>query len=134
MGLTSWKGEVVRKVDVTIAKNYLRDDEISELNRIVVMFLDYAEDQARRRRQIFLRDWKGQLDAFLRFNERAVLPGAGRVSREAADEKAEQAYEQFSAHRRTQREEEAQREAMEELKATIRKLPKRDTPKSDEPT
>jgi len=56
MGLTSWKGGVVRKGDVTVAKNYLREDEIDELNRIVVMFLDFAEDQARRRKQVFLND------------------------------------------------------------------------------
>jgi len=54
MGLTGWRGDVVRKGDVTTAKNYLRDDEIAELNRIVVMFLDFAEDQARRRKQVFL--------------------------------------------------------------------------------
>lgn len=88
MGLTAWKGGVVRKGDVTVAKNYLREDEINELNRIVVMFLDFAEDQARRKKQIFLRDWKTRLDEFLRFNERAVLPGAGAVSREDADRKA----------------------------------------------
>jgi hypothetical protein len=58
MGLTSWKSGAVRKGDVTVAKNYLLGDEIEELNRIVVMFLDFAEDQARRRQQIFLRDWR----------------------------------------------------------------------------
>ena len=77
MGLTTWKGAVVRKGDVTVAKNYLTEAEITELNRIVVMFLDYAEDQARRRRQVFLADWEARLDDFLRFNERAVLPNAG---------------------------------------------------------
>jgi hypothetical protein len=56
MGLTNWKGAKVRKTDVTVAKNYLTADEISELNRIVVMYLDYAEDQARRRRPLFMRD------------------------------------------------------------------------------
>lgn len=81
-------GGVVRKGDVTVAKNYLREDEINELNRVVVMFLDFAEDQARRKKQIFLRDWKTRLDEFLRFNERAVLPDAGVVSREDADRKA----------------------------------------------
>ncbi|MGH9418531.1 MAG: virulence RhuM family protein, partial [Thermoanaerobaculia bacterium] len=73
MGLTSWKGGVVRKGDVTIAKNYLHAEEIAELNRIVVMFLDFAEDQARRKKQIFLRDWQTRLDDFLRFNDRNVL-------------------------------------------------------------
>jgi hypothetical protein len=73
MGLTTWKGTVVRKADVTIAKNYLRQEEISELNRVVVMWLDYAEDQARRRKQVFLRDWETKLNEFLAFNERRVL-------------------------------------------------------------
>jgi hypothetical protein len=79
MGLTAWKKSRVMKADVTIAKNYLREGEISELNRIVTMFLDFAEDQAARRKQIFLSDWRNRLDDFLRFNERAVLPDAGRV-------------------------------------------------------
>jgi len=92
MGLTTWKGSIVRKGDVTVAKNYLHEDEITELNRIVVMFLDYAEDQARRRKQIFLNDWKSRLDDFLRFNERDVLPGAGTIAREDADRRAEQEY------------------------------------------
>ena len=74
MGLTTWKGDVVRKGDVTVAKNYLSESEILELNRIVVMFLDYAEDQATRRKQVFLDDWTTKLDEFLRFNERQVLP------------------------------------------------------------
>ena len=76
MGLTNWKGDIVRKGDVIIAKNYLGEPEINELNRIVVMFLDFAEDQARRRKQIFLADWQTKLDEFLRFNDRAVLPDA----------------------------------------------------------
>ena len=64
MGLTTWKGAAVRKADVTVAKNYLSEEEISELNRIVVMWLDYAEDQAKRRKQVFLRDWETRLNAF----------------------------------------------------------------------
>jgi len=81
MGLTSWKGGRVRKSDVTVAKNYLREEEIAELNRIVVMFLDFAEDQAKRRQQIFLRTWKSRLDDFLRFNERAILRDGGKITR-----------------------------------------------------
>lgn len=69
MGLTTWKGDVVRKTDVTIAKNYLNQDEIGELNRIVTMWLDFAEDQAQRRKQVFLKDWGARLDEFLKFNE-----------------------------------------------------------------
>jgi len=124
MGLTSWKGAVVRKGDVTIAKNYLKEDEIAELNRIVVMFLDYAEDQAKRRKQVFLKDWKAKLDDFLRFNERGVLADAGTVSREAADEKAQQEYDRFSERRRTEIETQAEQDAMRELENTANKLPK----------
>jgi len=100
MGLTTWKGGVVRKGDVTVAKNYLREDEISELNRIVVMFLDFAEDQARRRKQIFLRDWETRLDDFLRFNERAILPNAGAMTRGDADRRAHEEYARFEVSRR----------------------------------
>ena len=91
MGLTAWKGGVVRKGDVTVAKNYLQESEINELNRIVVMFLDFAEDQARRRKQIFLDNWQTRLDDFLQLNERAILPDAGKVTRQRADAIAEQA-------------------------------------------
>ena len=64
MGLTAWKSGVVRKGDVTVAKNYLRESEINELNRIVVMFLDFAEDQARRRKQLGLSKCLGDLTGF----------------------------------------------------------------------
>ncbi|MGB8295452.1 MAG: virulence RhuM family protein [Polyangia bacterium] len=102
MGLTSWNGDVVRRADVTIAKNYLDDKEIDELNRIVTMFLDYAEDQARRRKQVFLRDWREKMDEFLKFNERRVLPDAGRVSREQAQLRAHDEYEAFHQRRLAQ--------------------------------
>ena len=124
MGLTSWKGGAVRKGDVFVAKNYLREQEITELNRIVVMFLDFAEDQARRRKQVFLKDWKTRLDEFLRFNERDVLADAGRVSREAADEKAAREYERFAARRRSLLEEEAEAGTMKQLEEAVKKLPK----------
>jgi hypothetical protein len=89
MGLKAWHGGVVRKGDVTIAKNYMREDEIEELNRLVVMFLDFAEDQAKRKKQIFLQSWVTRLHDFLNLNERAILPDAGKVSREAAHQLAE---------------------------------------------
>ncbi len=130
MGLTTWKGAVVRKGDVTVAKNYLKGDEIEELNRIVVMFLDYAEDQARRRKQIFLSDWKSKLDEFLRFNERNVLPGAGCVSRDAADDKAAREFDLFSERRRAAIEAQAEQDAIRELEDTARTLPKPKPPPS----
>jgi hypothetical protein len=123
MGLTSWKGGAVHKSDVTVAKNYLHAGEIAELNRIVVMFLDFAEDQARRRRQIFLRDWQTRLDDFLRFNEREVLPDGGTISREEADEKATREYEHFAARRRAHRELEGELDALRELEAAANALP-----------
>lgn len=123
MGLTSWRSGAVRKGDVTIAKNYLHGDEIEELNRIVVMFLDFAEDQSRRRQQIFLRDWQERLDEFLRFNDRDVLPDAGTVTRADADEKAEREYEQFAARCRSHREAQAESEAMREIEEAAKKLP-----------
>jgi len=124
MGLTAWKGGVVRKGDVTVAKNYLTEDEINELNRIVVMFLDFAEDQARRRKQIFLHIWQSRLEDFLRLNERAILPDAGKVSREQADAVAEQEYERFAAHRRAQLEAEAEADALRQLEDEMKKRPK----------
>lgn len=100
MGLTTWKSASVQKADVTVAKNYLYEPEIGELNRIVTMWLDFAEDQARRRKEVFLKDWAEKLDAFLRFNERDVLDGTGRVAKKQADAHAEAQYEQFAAGRR----------------------------------
>jgi len=99
MGLTSWKGSKVRRHDVTIAKNYLNKDELDKLNRIVVMYLDYAEDLALRRKQIFMKDWREKLDAFLQFNERDILQNAGMVSKAVADRLALEQYEKFNAHR-----------------------------------
>jgi hypothetical protein len=119
MGLTSWRGARVRKGDVTVAKNYLRAGEIGELNRIVSMYLDFAEDQARRRRVLYMRDWREKLDAFLKFNERDVLDNPGKVSKEVADRLAEDEYERFHA-RRLASEAEADERAFDEA---VKKLP-----------
>lgn len=123
MGLTTWKGDDVRKADVTVAKNYLNEHEISELNRIVTMWLDYAEDQARRRQQVFLKDWEIKLNEFLKFNEREVLTDKGRISKATADAHAELQYEQFSANRRAMLEAEAERQLTQSLEDTARSLP-----------
>ena len=119
MGLTSWKGAKVRKTDVAIAKNYLREGEIQELNRIVTMYLDYAEDQARRRNVLYMRDWREKLDAFLQFNERDILTNAGKVAKEVADRLALEHYEKFVARRLTA-EAQADERAFEEA---VKKLP-----------
>ena len=99
MGLTTWKGAKVRRADVTVAKNYLKEDEIRQLNRIVTMYLDYAEEQAERRRPLYMRDWRERLDAFLSFNERDILNDAGRVSAEVAQRLALDEYERFETRR-----------------------------------
>lgn len=125
MGLTNWKGNWVRKVDVTIAKNYLKDKEITELNRIVVMFLDYAEDQANRRKQIFLQDWKEKLDQFLKFNDRSVLTDNGRISREDACHKAHEQYGIFTLKRREDAETIGEHDAIAQLMDSAKKLPAR---------
>jgi hypothetical protein len=100
MGLTNWAGNRVRKQDVTVAKNYLSREEIEALDRIVVMYLDYAEDQAQRRRTLTMRDWEDKLDAFLQFNEREVLTHAGKLRADVAEKLALECYESFDAVRR----------------------------------
>ena len=110
MGLSSYRGKEVNKGDVTVAKNYLTQDEVSELNRVVNMWLDFAEDQARRRQQVFLRDWQDKLDQFLQFNDREVLQGAGKVSKKMADEKAQAEYSQFAEQQRRLKEAEGEKD------------------------
>ncbi|WP_220387325.1 virulence RhuM family protein [Agreia bicolorata] len=102
MGLTSWAGSVVRKGDVSTGKNYLDSDEISELNRIVTMYLDYAEDQAKRRQPITMKQWSEKLDAFLQFNDRELLRNAGSLQATVAKKLAEIRYAEFDANRRAQ--------------------------------
>lgn len=116
MGLTSYKGEEVRKSDVTTAKNYLSQDEVSELNRVVNMWLDFAEDQAKRRKQVFLRDWQTKLDQFLQFNDRDVLEGVGKISKKAADEKACSEYIEFEKKQRLLKEAEGEKDIVGLLK------------------
>ncbi|MBW5892485.1 virulence RhuM family protein [Pectobacterium polaris] len=121
MGLTSYKDDEVRKTDVTVAKNYLREDEIKELNRIVNMWLDFAEDQALRRKQVFLQDWTDKLDQFLSFNDRDVLNGAGKISKKEADDKAKLEFDRFAAQRRSLKEAEGARANIAALKAILKK-------------
>lgn len=98
MGLTTWKNAPdgkIQRTDVSIAKNYLAEQEISELNRIVVMYLDYAENQAKRQIPMSMEDWVTRLDGFLQFNEYEVLKDSGRISHEIAKELAEREYHKY---------------------------------------
>ena len=125
MGLTSWARDEVRKTDVTVAKNYLAGDEVGELNRIVSMWLDFAEDQATRRKKVFMQDWQNKLDEFLRFNDRDVLPDAGKVSKKMADEKAQAEFEQFAALQREAKESLGEAELMKQLEAATKLISSR---------
>lgn len=123
MGLTSWKGSRVRQQDVTIAKNYLDPPEIEELNRIVVMYLDYAEDQAERRKTMTMAEWAQKLDTFLTFNERDLLDHAGKISAQVAEKLALERYEEFDLKRRKKEKAAADAEdrvLLEELKVKAR--------------
>lgn len=98
MGLTNWKnspdGKIVKR-DVSIAKNYLSKEELESLDRIVSMYLDYAEDQARRRIPMTMQDWSKKLNAFLQFNEREILEDSGKVTTEMAKVFAESEFEKY---------------------------------------
>ena len=98
MGLTNWKNSPNGKIiasDVIVAKNYLTKDELKSLERIVTMYLDYAEDQAERHIPMTMEDWKGKLDIFLQFNERDVLDNPGKVSRKVAESFALSEFEKY---------------------------------------
>jgi len=120
--LTSWAGDEVRKRDVTVAKNYLSEDEIRELNRIITMWLDFAEDQAERRKQVFMADWQQKLDDFLKFNDRQVLPDAGKRTRKQADAIAHAEFEKFAVRRREEKETLGAIENIRELESAARML------------
>ena len=116
MGLTHTATTgVVRKSDIKTAKNYLNQDEIGELNRIVTMWLDFAEDQVKRKKQIFLHDWQEKLDQFLQFNDRNVLQGAGTITKQQADEKTAAEYERYAAAQRVIKEQQGESDIVELL-------------------
>ena len=98
MGLTTWKtapdGKII-STDVVIAENYLLQEEISELNNIVSMFLDYAENQARRQNLMSMDDWAYRLGSFLQFNEYDILSNAGKLSKKVADNLAKEEFKKY---------------------------------------
>lgn len=99
MGLTTWKNAPkgkIRKTDVIIAKNYLEENELKELNLIVTMYLDYAELQAQNKKIMYMNDWIVKLDAFLKFNDKEILDNPGAVKTEIAKEFAESEYLKYN--------------------------------------
>lgn len=123
MGLQTWSVGRVRKHDVTVAKNYLRREEIEELDRIVVMYLDYAEDQARRRKAMTMAQWEAKLDSFLRFNERNLLGHAGKVSAEVAEALAHERFDAFDTARQRRDLASADADDLKAIEALEKRLP-----------
>ena len=118
MGLYAFKGAKVRRSDVTVAKNYMTHEEISTLNLIVNMYLDYAELQAKGHHPMHMADWENKLREFLRFNGREVLTHLGTVKREVAEKLALEQYEQYDAHRRAL----DAKDDLDELTADVKRL------------
>ena len=116
MGLTSWKGNIVRKQDIVIAKNYLHEDELDKLNRLVTIFLESAELRVKERKDLNIKYWRNNVDAMLMFQNQQILKGTGSISNQAMEEKVRTIYEDFDKKRKTYDAAEADRQDMQELK------------------
>lgn len=121
MALTTWKGNKVRKQDIFIAKNYLNEDELDSLNRLVVIFLETAELRAKNRVDITMKFWKENVDRVLEFNDQKVLKGLGSISNKQMEEKVRKIYAAFDTNRKI---EEAKKEdaiELEEIEKLLKK-------------
>ncbi len=124
MALTSWKGHVARKQDIFIAKNYLTEDEIDTLNRLVVIFLETAELRAKNRSDITMTFWHDNVDRILAFNERPLLADKGKISNAAMEEKVREIYTLFDKKRKRHDAEQADQKDLAELKLLEEKIEK----------
>lgn len=124
MALTAWSAGRVRKADVIVAKNYLNAEEIAHLNRIVALFLDFAELRAERRKDLRMSDWRTYVDSFIELNESALLKGSGRMSHDAMVKIVHERYEAFDAQRRKTDAREADADDLKELEQAERQLTK----------
>ena len=122
MGLTAWKGSIVRKGDVVIAKNYLHDDEIDSLNRLVDIFLTSAEERVKSRRDLTLDYWRKNVDNLLTFQEKDILQGVGSITNNEAEQKAKQIYDLFNAKRKQLEAEIADAEDLKMLEELERRI------------
>ena len=125
MALTSFKGSIVRKQDIYISKNYLSEDELDSLNRLVVIFLETAEFRAKNRQDITMDFWKKNIDRIIEFNDKEVLKGHGSVSNEQMKKMVESVYETFDEKRKKQEAIEADNQDLEELQQIEVKVKKR---------
>ncbi|ALL79533.1 2-hydroxyacid dehydrogenase (plasmid) [Pseudonocardia sp. EC080610-09] len=128
LGLTSFSGGRVGKADVTVAKNYLSEQEVSDLNLLTTRFLDFAEDRARRRQSILMSEWVSQTDRFIDFDERPLLRDAGSVSAAEAKAVADDRYARFDSRRRADEARRAELEEAEDLRALAEIEKRRDGP------
>jgi len=122
MSLTSWKGNVVRKQDIFVAKNYLNDDEIDTLNRLVVIFLETAELRIKNRIDITMDFWRENVDKILEFNEKPLLTGKGKISNKIMEEKVREIYIAFDNRRKINEAQKADEEDWNELNLLEKKL------------
>ncbi len=122
LGLTTWKADKIRKSDVTIAKNYLNEEELSQLNLLVEQFLAFAENQARQKKVMYMNDWIRKLNDILTINENEILEHAGKVSRQIADEIALSEYEKYNKRRQLFEDAKAFEELDNELKQLNKKM------------
>jgi hypothetical protein len=125
MGLTSWQGSVVRKQDIIISKNYLTEDEVDTLNRLVTIFLETAELRVKDKIDITMSFWRENVDKVLRFNDKAVLNGAGRISKDKMKEVVTQTYQNFDQRRKKFETEQADLNDLEEIKTIEKALKNR---------
>jgi len=125
MGLTNWQGGVVRKQDITIAKNYLSEDELDSLNRLVVIFLETAELRAKKRQDLSMRFWQENLDKIIAFNDLDVLTSPGKISHKQMEQKVREQYDRFDTQRKFSDAVEEDRKELEELKALEEKIKKK---------
>jgi len=124
MALTSWKGSVVRKQDIFIAKNYLSEEEIDTLNRLVIIFLETAELRAKNRIDITMDFWRKNVDGILEFNDKKVFQGSGTISNALMEEKVRKIYSEFDSKRKTTDAQQADALELEELKKLEERIKK----------
>ena len=117
MGLTAWKGSIVRKGDIIVAKNYLSEDEIDTLNRLVTIFLENAELRVKERKDLTIKYWKQSVNTILTFQEKDILSGKGAISNEQAEAKAREEYEGFDSRRKAFEALQADQDDLKELEA-----------------
>jgi hypothetical protein len=125
MALTNWSGSRVRKQDVIVAKNYLSQDEIDTLNRLVVIFLEQAELRIKGQRDLTLDFWRDNVDRMLEFNDQPVLAGLGRISHEQMTRIANERYEAFDQNRRTVEALDADADDLKEIEELEKELKKK---------